>query len=208
MRSSDENEYTQKAFTCSPCIIRRILAILFFLLLFSNTATAATNHYAKHGISFDYPTKYVVSEQSKKTSEVIRLKAGWDVIEIRVKNNVLFDNYDEIVIKALQKQFKSMGYGVSDGKKENKQIPLKVKGEKTPVTVDTIKFNQTIGVVEGDVHLDLLQTIFFFSYGDKGYTVDYRRGQGSKYSDLVTVLSSFTFDDKEIAENTEKAELY
>lgn len=122
-------------------------------------------------------------------------------------NNVLFDNYDEIVIDALTKQFKSMGYGVNEGNKENKAIPLQVKGEKSPVTVDAVKFNQTIGVVEGDVRLDLLQTIFFFSHGDNGYTVDYRRAKG-KYSDLVTVLSSFTFDEKEAAENKEKSELY
>ena len=122
-------------------------------------------------------------------------------------NNVLFDNYDEIVIEALRKQFKSMSYGVSEGEKEDKQIPLKVKGQKSPVTVNAVKFNQTIGVVEGDVRLDLLQTLFFFSYGDNGYTVDFRRAKG-KYSDLVTVLSSFTFNEKEVTENSEKAGVY
>jgi hypothetical protein len=187
--------------------IKKIVFALFFILFLNSGAMAATNHYVGHGVSFDYPTKYAISEKSKKTSEVITLKAGWDVIEVRVMDNVLFDGYDEVVIKALDKQFKSMGYGISDGNKENKQIPLKVKGEKNPVNVDAVKFNQTIGVVEGDVHLDLLQTLFFFSYGNHGYTVDYRRANG-KYSDLVEVLSSFTFDEKEVPESAEKNSVY
>ena len=166
--------------------IQTILSSLVFILFMTTAAAAATNHYAKHGISFDYPTKYSLSEKSKKSSEVITLKAGWDVIEVRVMNNVLFDNYDEIVIDALTKQFKSMGYSVNEGIKENKAIPLQVKGEKSPVNVDAVKFNQTIGVVEGDVRLDLIQTIFFFSHGVNGYTVD----------------------DKEYTENKEKSGLY
>ncbi len=187
--------------------VKKIMLSVFFTVVLTSGAAAATDHYKGNGISFDAPSKYTLTEKTKKSSRVITLKSGWDVIEIRVMDNVLFDGYDEVIVKALTKQFKGMGYGISDVTKETKQIPLQVKGDDTPVNVDTVKFNQTIGVVEGDVHINLLQTMFFFSYGDHGYTVDYRRAKGN-YSDLITVLASFTFDHKEVAQDTEKSGVY
>ena len=75
------------------------------------------------------------------------------------------------------------------------------------MSVKSVKVNQVIEVVEKDVRLDLRQTMFFFSYGTQGYSVEYRRATG-KYGDLVEVLSSLTFDEKEKTENREKNDTY
>lgn len=107
----------------------------------------------------------------------------------------------------MKEQFAVIGYGVRDEEREQKEIPLQVKGESEPVSVKSVKVNQVIEVVNEDIRLDLHHTMFFFSYGSQGYLVDYRRATG-KYGDLVEVLSSLTFDEKEKKENTDKNNKY
>ena len=181
--------------------------VLFFMLFLPGAVSAATSHYKGHGISFDYPAKYTLSENRKKSSHSVKLKKGSDSIEIGIMDNVLIDGFDDIVIQTVTKQFKEKGYSTSDVKKERKEIPLHVKGEKNPVNVDAVKFNHVVEVTENEIRVRITQTLFFFSYGDHGYTVNYSRIKG-KYSDLVTVLSSFTFDEKETEEDTAKTSLY
>lgn len=175
--------------------------------LFPYEASAAAKQYAGHGISFSYPERYTLSESTQKSAKVVRLKAGWDVIEVRILHNPLFDGYVQAILKAVKQQFDLIGYGIRDETREQKEIPLQVKGESSPVSVKSVKVNQIIEVVEEDVHLDLHHTMFFFSYGNQGYLVDYRRATG-KYGDLVEVLSSLTFDEKEKTEDMEKNSQY
>jgi hypothetical protein len=49
--------------------------------------------------------------------------------------------------------------------------------------------------------------MFFFSYGEHGYMINYTRVNG-KYRDLVKVLSSFSFDKKELVEGNDKEGVY
>ena len=121
--------------------------------------------------------------------------------------NVLIDGFDDIVINGLSKRFKEDGHAVSDEKKENKQIPLKVNGEASPVNVDAVKFNHKVKSSKNDITINLQQTMFFFSYGEHGYMINYTRVNG-KYRELVKVLSSFSFDKKELAEGDDKEGVY
>ena len=70
-----------------------VLLSLSLFFLFTLEASAEVKHYAGHGISFNYPERYTLSERTQKSAEVVRLKAGWDVIEVRILNNPLFDGY-------------------------------------------------------------------------------------------------------------------
>ncbi|MEN8199113.1 MAG: hypothetical protein ABFR63_03465 [Thermodesulfobacteriota bacterium] len=184
-----------------------LLLLVSFFLCSPGQAATKTKNYQGNGITFDYPAKYALSEQSKKSSEKVSLKNGNNTIDIEINNNVLVDGFDDIVIQNLGKNFKAKGFGISGEKKESKQIPLQVKGESEPVQVDAVKFSNTIAVPQGESHINIEQTMFFFSYGDHGYTVNYMATNG-KYSELVTVLSSFTFDEKEVAEDAAKASAY
>ena len=186
---------------------KKVPLTLLIILFLPCVVSAATGHYKGHGISFDYPAKYTLSEERKKSSDSVKLKNGSDSIVVGIMDNVLIDGFDDIVIQTVTKQFKEKGYSISDVTKERKEIPLHVKGEEAPINVDAVKFNHVIEVTENEIHIRITQTLFFFSYGDHGYTVNYSRIKG-KYSDLVTVLSSLTFDEKEREEDTAKASLY
>ena len=82
-----------------------------------------------------------------------------------------------------------------------------VKGEAGPINVDAVKFNHNVKISKDDITINLLQTMFFFSYGDHGYMINYTRVNG-KYRDLVKVLSSFSFDKKELVEGDEEEGVY
>ena len=99
-----------------------VLLSLSFLFLFTFEATAAVKQYAGHGISFSYPERYTLSELTKKSAEVVRLEAGWDVIEVRIMNNPLFDGYIQAILKAVKQQFALIGYGIRDEKKSKKRF--------------------------------------------------------------------------------------
>lgn len=184
-----------------------LLFSIVTLLTLASTVYASAKHYAGNGISFDYPDNYSLTTSSKKSSEKIHLKNGMDSISIQVMKNELIDNFDEIVTSSLRKQFKAEGREISGTEKEKKMIPLKVKGESTPLNIDAVKYSHVVNVEEKDISLKLKQTMFFFSYNGHGYMINYTRNNG-KYIDLVDVLSSFSFDRKEQAENDEKAAVY
>ncbi len=200
-------DYRFEALSMCKWDFKKIISTLFFTVLLPGAASAVTNHYEGHGISFDYPAKYTLSETRKKSSDSIKLKNGSDSMEVGVMDNVLMDGFDDVVIKAITGQFKDKGYTISDVRREVKQIPLHVTGENSSVNVDAVKYYHVVEIVQDDIPIKVLQTLFFFSYGDHGYMVNYSRIK-AKYSDLVTLLSSFRFDEKEVAENDGKAALY
>lgn len=184
-----------------------ILLCLLAAITPANKGFAANSHYAGNGVSFDYPDKYSLSTSSKKSGETVLLKNGSDSISIQVMKNELIDNFDGIVIGQITKQFKDEGYKISGVENENKKIPLKVKGDFDPVPVDAVKYNHVVEVTKKDITINLKQTMFFYSYAEHGYMINYTRVKG-KYSDLVTVLSTFTFDEKEQAEDSSKTSAY
>lgn len=179
--------------------IHTVLTGIFLAVVLTGNGYAATGQYEGNGISFSYPENYELSTSSKKSGEKVLLKNGSDSISIQIMKNVLIDGFDDIVITQVAKRFKEEGHAVSGAKKENKQIPLKVKGESGPISVDAVKYNHSVKISKNDITLDLLQTMFFFSYGEHGYMINYTRVNG-KYRDLVKILSSFSFDKKESAE--------
>ena len=189
------------------CRIQTILAGMFLTVLMTGNGYAAAGQYEDNGISFNYPEKYELSTSSKKSGETVLLKNGSDSISIQVMKNVLFDGFDDVVINQVAKRFKEDGHAVSDAKKEKKKIPLKVKGEAGPINVDAVKFNHSVKISKNGITIDLLQTMFFFSYGEHGYMINYTRVNG-KYRDLVKVLSSFSFDKKESADGDENEGAY
>ena len=118
------------------CRIQAILTGIFFTIMMAGNGYAATGQYEGNGISFSYPENYELSTSSKKSSKTVLLKNGSNSISIQIMKNVLIDGFDDIVINQLAKRFKEEGNAVSDAKKENKQIPLMVKGEAGQLNVD------------------------------------------------------------------------
>jgi|GEM_PF-3442476 len=189
------------------CVLRTILLSFLLTLAMTSTTLAATKQYQGNGISFEYPENYQLSTSSKKSGESILLKKGSDSISIQVMKNVLIDGFDTIVINQINKQFGEKGQIINDALKETKQIPLKARGESNPINIEAVKYNHTVTITKNDITIKLQQTMFFFSYGEHGYMINFTR-VNSKYSDLITVLSSFTFDTKELVENDNKAAIY
>ena len=199
--------YRHRASTKFDCILLTILAGFLLTLATTSISFAATGEYQGNGISFEYPANYQLSTTSKKSGESILLKKGSDSISIQVMKNVLIDGFDTIVINQINKKFGEKGQIINNAKKETKSIPLKVRGESNPLNIDAVKYSHTVTITKNEITIKLQQTMFFFSYGEHGYMINFTR-VNSKYSDLVTVLSSFTFDTKEPVENDAKAGVY
>ncbi len=191
--------------TCPTTTAYQTIAFLIFLTFcfLGYVDQARAGHYEGHGISFTYPDSYVLANKANG----INLKNGPNTIGIDVAGFVFPQGFEDAVIASSKKKMAGKGIIVKGTQKEEKIIPLKVKNQFGQIYVNAFKYILTGEMTRKGMLIPFTQTLFFFSYADHGYIISFSRMQ-AKYSDLVTVLSSFTFDKAEHEGTTDNSNLY
>lgn len=177
-----------------------VFLFLFFGLLL---VPALAKHYTGHGISFDYPEKYTITNKPKG----IVLHNGPNSLSIDVSDFVFPNGFEDAVIHAAKNSMLKKAIQVTSQDKEEKIIPLQVKDQFGQIYIDAVKYMLSGEMVRNDARIIFYQTLFFFSYAEHGYIVTFNRTQAND-DDLVRVLSTFTFDTREQEISQENAGVY
>lgn len=172
-----------------------------------------------NGISFSYLPKYTLFQKVKKNKKgfvdrySIDLKSSRPNIQVEVHVNRLFSGYASFFTKYMRKEFKHKNWKLINSSLENKDIPLKAKNKINKT--DVIKVKATKSVLTYEIiatkhenlkfNIPVTVTMFFFNYANRGYTIFFTQFS-EPYSELLTVLKSFTFDKTPEKTNEDKGE--
>lgn len=171
-----------------------ILALLIFFVSYSFQAHADVMHFHGHGISFDYPDKYQISDDKTKDGWKIELSNGPNSVVLHVYSNPLFEGFSEVVIDGITEGFTKQNRPVTDARTEEIELPIKLKNRADPIDIQTVQHNHVVNVKEGKLKLSIKQKLFFFSHGEQGYFINFTHVNAPE-RDFATLLSSLTIDE-------------